>query len=81
MCVPSDENRNPIVFGADPRSFGVKTQKKGFRIFSDLNFPCKHDKSRLPVPIKFKIGVCVPHNVYRKPIVFGADPRSFWVKT
>ena len=45
------------------------------------NCACKHDKSRLPGPIKFKLGVCVPHNEYRKPIVFGADPRSFWVKT
>ena len=27
------------------------------------------------------LGVCVPHDEYMNPIVFGADPRSFWVKT
>ena len=42
---------------------------------------CKHSKSIMPGPMKFKLGVCVPHDEYRKPIVFGADPRSFWVKT
>ena len=45
------------------------------------NCACKHEKSRPPGPIKFKLGVCVPHYEYRNPIVFGADPRSFWVKT
>ena len=31
----------------------------------------------MPGPMKFKLGVCVPHNEYRNSIVFGADPRSF----
>ena len=59
--------------------FGSKLRKNVFFRFV-LKFPCKHDKSRLPVPIKFKLGVCVPHNEYRNPIVFGADPRSFLVE-
>ena len=137
VCVPHNEYRNPIVFGADPRSFWVKTYKKcdfvKFWYFfgqivlvntispdrlvrSSLNLVCvfptmstgtllfvvqiqglfgsklrknvilwnfawKHDKCRLLGPTNFKLGVCVPHDEYRNPIVFRADPRSFWVKT
>ena len=61
--------------------FGSKLGKKCDLCIILWNFACKHDKSRLPGPGKFKLGVCVPHDEYRKPIVFGADPRSFWVKT
>ena len=35
----------------------------------------------MPGPMKFKLGVCVPHDEYMNPIVFGADPMSFGVKT
>ena len=44
-------------------------------------FACKHSKSRMPGPMKFKLGVSIPHDEYMNPIVFGADPMSFWVKT
>ena len=37
-----------------------------------LNFACKHNKSIMPGPIKFKLGVCVSHDEYMNPIVFGA---------
>ena len=60
--------------------FGSKLRK--IAILGILwNCARKHDKSRLPGPIKFKLGVCVPHDEYMNPIVFGADPMSFWVKT
>ena len=38
-------------------------------------------KSRMHGPMKFKLGVCVPHDEYMNPIVFGADPVFFWLKT
>ena len=46
----------------------------------EILLACKHDKSRMPGPIKFKLGVCVLHDEYRNPIVFGVDPRSFVVR-
>ena len=39
---------------------------------------CKHSKSRPPGPIKFKLGVCVPQDEYRNPIVFWCRSKVFW---
>jgi len=59
--------------------FGSKLRKSvilwNFDIFWE-NCACKHDKSRPPGPIKFKLGVCVPHYEYRNPIVLGRGLRS-----
>ena len=41
----------------------------------------ENTQSRMPGPMKFKLGVCVPHDEYINPMVFGGDPRSFGVKT
>ena len=38
---------------------------------------CKHNKSRMPSPIKSKFVVYLSHEEYRKPIDFGADGGSF----
>ena len=61
VCVSHDESMNPIVFGAIQCLLGSTLSKKG----DFVNFSRKHDKSRLPGPIKFELGVCVPHDENR----------------
>ena len=69
MYVPHDDYMNPIALGRGQRSSVVKHLK-----------PCKHAKSIMPGPIKFKFGIQLSHDEYNNPIYCGGGRSSFWVK-
>ena len=79
VCVSHDEYMNPIVFGVIQCRFGSKLSKKG-----DFVKCCEIVLVNTISPdclVRSSLNLVCVFPMMSEPYCFGADPRSFWVKT